>query len=165
MHQISRYVNRAHVVLIAQVLVTCRYDGSDRWNVSSVIRVNICLVIMSISNHHFHHSRGIKTFLPKFTTHLSVMCSVVHSALNRSSIACPLSVPKIDQEWFDVLSPEFLNHTPVHWLQFKPQPCSSHFTLAILYTLILIPGAFGNFLVISLFFRFVHDEYFKEIQC
>lgn len=61
----------------------------------------------------------------------------------------------IDKEWFDVLDPAFLNHTPVHWLQFKPQPCSNHFVLAVLYTLILIPGAFGNFVVISLFFRSV----------
>ncbi|RWS30471.1 opsin: ultraviolet-sensitive-like protein, partial [Leptotrombidium deliense] len=54
-------------------------------------------------------------------------------------------------EWCDLLSNEYLNYVPRHWLQYSPPTCDTHFVFAILYTIIAAIGLVGNGLILWLF--------------
>ncbi|KAI1303687.1 Opsin, ultraviolet-sensitive [Halotydeus destructor] len=55
--------------------------------------------------------------------------------------------------WSTILTSDFEHYVPQHWLQFEPVPCSNHFVLAIVYSVIFVPGFCGNVMLITLFFR------------
>ena len=57
------------------------------------------------------------------------------------------------RQWQQVASPDLLRIANGHWLSFQPPSCSMHLLFAFLYTIIMIPGILGNFIVIYLFFR------------
>lgn len=59
----------------------------------------------------------------------------------------------IHPDWFKLLSSDFIEITPIHWLQYQPQSCSIHYLIAIVYSLIFIPGFTINLLMVTLFFR------------
>lgn len=58
----------------------------------------------------------------------------------------------IHPDW-SFLTSEYLAITPVHWLQYEPQPCTIHYLIAIIYTLIFIPGSIANLVMVTFFFR------------
>lgn len=58
-----------------------------------------------------------------------------------------------DKKWLLVGNEDLLKITHSHWLQFEPPSCQQHLIFAILYAVVMIPGIFGNAVVIFLFFR------------
>lgn len=57
------------------------------------------------------------------------------------------------RKWLEVANHELLQMTNGHWLQFEPPSCDEHYFFAFLYAVIMIPGIFGNLVVILLFFQ------------
>ena len=58
----------------------------------------------------------------------------------------------INPSW-SFLSEDYQAITPIHWLQYEPQSCRMHYLIAIIYTLIFIPGSLANMVMVTFFFR------------
>lgn len=61
----------------------------------------------------------------------------------------------IDKAWLNVLTQEYLDITPIHWLTFSPPSCLVHRLIGFLYFFLFIPGVCGNLLIIISFARYV----------
>lgn len=86
---------------------------------------------------------------------LSVKLSVNETKSNGSDVyEIFISLhPVEDWKALGYFTEDYLHVISRHWLQFPPANHSSHYILAVLYTLIMTVGVTGNFLVIFMFLR------------